>query len=356
MAVFKNLILDWSGTLVDDFPPVLTATNRIFEIYGKPAFTDAEFREKFFLPFPEFYKIHLPEAGSEQLDAHYHEAFRLLQEDIPLLPFARDFLDYAQGRGMPMFLLSTIHPEHYAVQSARLGIGKYFTHAYTRALDKRETIHRLLEEHGLDPRETLFVGDMAHDIETARHGGVASCAVLTGYDGLDKLRQANPDLLFQNLHQVRAYLEENRRPALPPPLATVGGLIYNRKGEVLMIQTYKWNNKWGIPGGKIQGNEPSLDALRREVMEETGLALDAVRFALVQDCIASPEFYRQAHFVLLNYTALCAPTPDDAVTLNEEADRYRWVTPDEAAALDLNTPTRILLDYVRSHPDLAFAA
>jgi phosphoglycolate phosphatase-like HAD superfamily hydrolase/ADP-ribose pyrophosphatase YjhB (NUDIX family) len=352
MPVIQNLILDWSGTLVDDFPPVLTATNRIFEIYGKPHFTEADFREKFFLPFPEFYRLHLPEVTQAQLDVHYHEAFRLLQDEIPLLPFARDFLDYAAGRGMKIFLLSTIHADHYAVQSARLGIGSYFTQAYTQALDKRQTIHRLLADHHLDPAETLFVGDMAHDIETARHGGVQSCAVLTGYDSLEKLRKANPDLLYQNLHQVRGYLEEHRAPSLPPPIGTVGGLIYNRKGEVLMIQTYKWNHHWGIPGGKIKGNEPSLDALRREIREETGLALDEIRFAMVQDCIDSPEFYKKAHFLLLNYTAL---TSGDEVILNEEADRWRWVTPEEALKLELNIPTRTLLDYVRSHPHLTFA-
>jgi len=353
MPVIKNLILDWSGTLVDDFPPVLKATNRIFEIYGKPVFTAEEFREKFFLPFPEFYALHLPEVTQTQLDSHYHEAFRLLQEEIPLLPFARDFLEYAQGRGLKMFLLSTIHAEHFKAQSARLGIGHFFTQAYTQALDKRQTIHRLLEEHGLDPQETLFIGDMAHDIDTARHGGVHSCAVLTGYDGLDKLRQANPDLLYQNLHQVRLYLEEHRQAELPPPIGTVGGLIYNRRGQVLMIQTYKWNHHWGIPGGKIKGNEPSLDALRREIREETALELEEIRFAMVQDCIASPEFYKKAHFLLLNYTAL-AVGDGEGVTLNEEADCFRWVMPEEALALPLNIPTRILLDYVRSHPDLAF--
>ena len=38
------------------------------------------------------------------------------------------------------------------------------------------------------------------------------------------------------------------------------------------------------------------------------------------------------------------------VALNDEAENHCWVSPDEAAKLDLNGPTRILLDYVRSHP------
>ena len=114
-----------------------------------------------------------------------------------------------------------------------------------------------------------------------------------------------------------------------------------------MIQTHKWSHKWGIPGGKIKPNEPSEDALRREVLEETGLKLRDIRFELVQDCIEPPEFYKKAHFLLLNYTATAEGT---AIQLNDEAEEYRWLSPRDAANLDLNGPTRILLDHVRSHP------
>jgi phosphoglycolate phosphatase-like HAD superfamily hydrolase/8-oxo-dGTP pyrophosphatase MutT (NUDIX family) len=347
MAEIRNVILDWSGTLVDDFNPVLDATNEIFKHYGKPAFTAADFREKFYLPFPDFYKQYLPESALPELDHHYHTAFKLLQTGIAPLPHSLEFLDYLQERGLPTFLLSTIHHEHFEAQGGRLGWKKYFKQAYVQALDKRKVILHLLAEHDLDAAETIFIGDMVHDIETARHAGVMSCAVLTGYDSLTKLKAANPDLLFRNLREVRDFLERHRGPAGRPPISTVGALIFNVRGEVLMIQTHKWTHKWGIPGGKIKPNEPSETALRREVREETGLELKEIHFELVQDCIEPPEFYRKAHFLLLNYTALAVGTD---VVLNDEAENYRWVSPAEAAKMDLNTPTRILLDHVQSHP------
>ena len=43
---------------------------------------------------------------------------------------------------------------------------------YTGIADKRTKIADLLSDHGLRPEETVFIGDMEHDIETARHGGV----------------------------------------------------------------------------------------------------------------------------------------------------------------------------------------
>jgi len=130
-----------------------------------------------------------------------------------------------------------------------------------------------------------------------------------------------------------------------PPLATVGALIFNGKNEVLMIRTHKWSNLWGIPGGKIKWGETSEAALRREIKEETDLAVTGIEFVLVQDCIHSKEFYRDAHFVLLNYTCRCT-AKNPRVKLNEEARESRWVTPVAAAKMPLNTPTRILLEAV----------
>lgn len=128
------------------------------------------------------------------------------------------------------------------------------------------------------------------------------------------------------------------------PISTVGALIFNPAREVLMIRTHKWSNLWGIPGGKIKWGEAAEDALRREVREETGLEIRDIRFALVQDCIHSREFFRDTHFVLLNYTAM---SDGGKVVLNDEAEEYQWISISGALELPLNTPTRILIEAVR---------
>ena len=110
-----------------------------------------------------------------------------------------------------------------------------------------------------------------------------------------------------------------------------------------MLRTHKWSDLWGIPGGKIKLGETADAALRRELKEETNLEVAEVRFALVQDCIDSTEFYKPAHFVLLNYT--CRATTTDVV-LNDEAEEFRWLQLEEALQLPLNRPTRVLLEAV----------
>ena len=338
----RNLIFDWSGTLVDDLRPVVEATNAVFVKHGRPPFTLEEFKDKFYLPFPKFYEEHLPGVSLAELEVTFHEVFSRHQHDVPLLDGAREILEFAHQRGMKIFLLSTVRPEYWDRQASPHDVQKYFTHPYTGIIDKRETIHEVLAHHHLRPEETLFVGDMRHDIDTARHGGVMSCALLTGYESLEKLKTSQPDLLFRDLHGLRAWLERSEAAPADRPVATVGALIFNDAGEALFLRTAKWSNLWGIPGGKIDRGESAVAALEREIREETGLAVTEIRFVVVQDCIDSPEFYRPAHFLLFNYTARAAST---AVTLNEEADEFVWLAPSEALArLDLNTPTRRLIE------------
>ena len=128
------------------------------------------------------------------------------------------------------------------------------------------------------------------------------------------------------------------------PISTVGALIFNDAGDVLMIRTRKWSDKWGVPGGKIKYGESSLTALIREVKEETSLDVEDVQFVMVQDCIESSEFYRSEHFLLLNY--VCRVSGSTTVQLNEEAQAWKWVDPKEALTMELNRPTLILMEKV----------
>jgi len=355
--VIRNIIFDWSGTLVDDLPAVLKASNFVLRQSGKPAMSLEEFREEFQLPFTRFYDRHTPHVPMAQLEEWFHSEFRQSQDSVTELPHARAFLQFCRANRFRTFLLSTVHADHFKSQCLGNGFDAFIDKPYTGIWDKREKIHEILRENQLQPEETLFIGDMEHDIAAAKHGGVHSCAVLTGYNTLEQLRAAGPELIVEHLSELRTLLEKNDfqlkpppRPAEPPdaalmPLATVGALIFNTRNEALLIRTHKWSNKWGIPGGKIKFGETSAAALRREILEETGLKVSGIHFVLAQDCIHSREFYKDAHFVLLNYTARAA-AKNPRVVLNDEGREFKWLPLAAARRLPLNRPTKILIDAI----------
>jgi len=339
---------------VDDLPAVWEASNYVLTQAGRAEMSLEQFRAEFCLPFTIFYDKHTPHVPMDQLESWFHGRFRQCQASVRPLPHAREFLEFSRQHQLRTFLLSTVASDHFAVQDRSTGFGEFLDKPYLGVWDKRKKIHEILEENKLRPRETLFIGDMQHDIETARHGGIHSCAVLTGYNTLEQLRAAQPDLIVEHLGELREILQRNdlhlqtsekEIASTHPPIVTVGGLIFNDAGQVLMVRTHKWSDRWGIPGGKVKWGEPSEAALRRELKEETNLDLTDIEFVLVQDCIHSKEFYRDAHFVLLNYTCRCVGAPD--VQLNDEAQEFRWVPLPEALDLAINTPTRRLLEAVQ---------
>jgi len=233
--VIRNIIFDWSGTLVDDLPAVLAATNHVFEMCGAPPWTMDRFRAEFCLPFRDFYSRFLPEAPMAELERIFNGHFAQAQQTVAEVAHAREFLLFCRERGIRSFVLSTIRPDYYAAQAGVNGFDRFMERAYLAVWDKRGKIAEVLTDNRLAAAETMFVGDMQHDMETARHGGVFSCGVLTGYNRLEQLRASQPDLIVEHLGELREILARRKfelrpndggvgltvgnNPATPPPRA-----------------------------------------------------------------------------------------------------------------------------------------
>ncbi len=130
------------------------------------------------------------------------------------------------------------------------------------------------------------------------------------------------------------------------PLTTVGALVVNNCGQILIVRTTKWRGTWGVPGGKVEWGESLVDAVIREFQEEVGLELTQVRFALLQEAVLDPQFFKAAHFIMVNYYAF---STSDRIIPNEEIEAWAWVTPQEAMEYPLNTYTRILIEDYLNH-------
>lgn len=116
-----------------------------------------------------------------------------------------------------------------------------------------------------------------------------------------------------------------REQIFPEP--TVGPLIYNDKGEVLLIKSPKWGEMWHIPGGHVELGETSEEALRREILEETGLEIDQIEFIGWQDAVYPKFFHKKRHFVFLDF---CARASGGKIRASNEMTEWVWIDPVKA--------------------------
>lgn len=131
------------------------------------------------------------------------------------------------------------------------------------------------------------------------------------------------------------------------PIPTVGALVRGPSGRVLIVRTTKWKGRWGVPGGKVEWGERLEDALVREFREEVGLVLEEVEWALFQEAVFPPDFYKPMHFLLFNYFA---QSLSEEVMPNEEIAEWAWVEPQEALGYPLNAyTTPLVARYLEVH-------
>lgn len=113
----------------------------------------------------------------------------------------------------------------------------------------------------------------------------------------------------------------------------VGGIVTGPDGRILLVRRGNEPAKgcWSVPGGRVEPGEHDPEATAREVLEETGLAVE------VHDLVGTVE--RDAPdgsiFVIRDYRCTPAEHADpSAVVAGDDADEVGWFTPEQIQELD----------------------
>ncbi len=132
------------------------------------------------------------------------------------------------------------------------------------------------------------------------------------------------------------------------PEPTVGALIFNPERKLLLVRSHKWRDKYVVPGGHIELGETCLEALKREVKEETGLEIHDIEYIAFQEFIFDDAFWKKRHFIFFDYAC---KTDSTSIQLNDESEEYLWVSLEETAGLSIEPYTqRSIQEYLKKHP------
>lgn len=108
-------------------------------------------------------------------------------------------------------------------------------------------------------------------------------------------------------------------------LKVVYALIQNEEGNVLLVHNTDGGG-WSLPGGKVEYGETLVEALKREVREETGLAIE------VNDIVSINEgksTQMNVHTLFIMFKAQVHDYTTE-IQMKDEISTLSWCSIDEA--------------------------
>jgi ADP-ribose pyrophosphatase YjhB (NUDIX family) len=119
------------------------------------------------------------------------------------------------------------------------------------------------------------------------------------------------------------------------PQLAVSASIF-RDGKILLVRRARApaNGIYSLPGGRVEFGEALHQALRREVDEETGLAIDIIGLSGWREVLPAKAGGSggAGHYVIMSFAARWrAGEP----RLNDELDDFQWRAPDALDGLAL---------------------
>jgi phosphoglycolate phosphatase-like HAD superfamily hydrolase len=205
--MIKAVVFDWSGVLSDDLRLCHGVTRKMCGKLGRPPMSLREFRDRFDLPYMDFWRSMGVRNQKKELDSMYAEIF--LRGKMPKpFPFAKKTLEWLRDRGLRMVVYSSHAQPLLDREVEGNGFSGFFSMVIGSAHDKRDSLADLMNRIGAAPEEVLFVGDMAHDIETGKAAGARTAAVLSGYHGREKLLGKGPNLLLNDVRDLKSVIED----------------------------------------------------------------------------------------------------------------------------------------------------
>ncbi len=200
----KNIIFDWSGVISDDLNPVYKSVNEVMlSLTGKQISKD-EFKKEFTLPVKNFWSKYIDDLDEEKI-LEIHELFKevnLKSEKPETCKNVMDTLGKLYSNGVNMIVVSSVPSEKLLQESEDFGFRKYFKEINGGVKDKVKVIKEILEKNNFKPKDTIYIGDMTHDIETGKLAGVTTVAITTGYQNKETLEKHNPDSLISDISDL----------------------------------------------------------------------------------------------------------------------------------------------------------
>jgi phosphoglycolate phosphatase len=192
-----SVLFDLDGTLTDPFIGITSSIQHALRQMGHEPPASEELRRYIGPPLQaNFMEMLGDEALAAQAVGFYRERYGDVGKfENELIPGITDVLRTMTNAGYTLFV-ATSKLETYSIDIIdHFGLSPFFRRVYGSALDgsradKGELIRHIVRTEGLDPQQTVMIGDRLHDAHGAAVNDIRAVGVLWGFGDRAELEGA----------------------------------------------------------------------------------------------------------------------------------------------------------------------
>lgn len=216
--MIQAVLFDFDGTLADSFAAITASTNYVRGCYGLPPLSEAEVRQ-----FVGYGLVHLmttlvPGVPVEEAVTRYREHHTgVMFTHTRLMPGVAETVPQLAQRGFRMAVCSNKRVEFTQQLVAALGLKDYFACVLgpddvgQRAKPDPAMLLEALNRLKVSANQTVYVGDMMVDVQTAKAAGIPVWLIVPPdsplrYEFRDDLK---PDRVLESFGELQKLLPES---------------------------------------------------------------------------------------------------------------------------------------------------
>jgi phosphoglycolate phosphatase len=207
------VLFDFDGTLIDSYPAITASVNHVRWLHGLPPLGVAEV-SRHVGRGPGYLLEKTVGTGDPAANAAAYRRHhpKVLREGTHLLPSARETLFALKQRGLKLGVCSNKPVVYTRELIAYLGLADALDvvlgpEEVRRHKPAPDMLLAAMSRLGVRAEQTLYVGDMTVDIQTARGAGVHVWVIATGSDTPEALDAAHPDRRLARLKDLVTLLD-----------------------------------------------------------------------------------------------------------------------------------------------------
>jgi phosphoglycolate phosphatase len=209
LFMYKNIIWDWNGTILNDSWLNVEVVNILLKERGLPVISSKVYADSFVFPVEDFYTflgIGLTKESFSDLSDQFAKLYNARIHECEVRKDVLSLIVELNSAGICQYILSATKQDSLESAVKHFGLSRYFLSIMglgdNSASNKVGLGTQLIRENNLNTTETLIIGDTIHDHQVADSLGVDCILIPSGYQGLSRL-QSTGAMVCADVAQIK---------------------------------------------------------------------------------------------------------------------------------------------------------